>query len=288
VVELKNVLDAGGTVDDFAEAATDPESDGTDIGPGALCLLSEDFDLLLEDFQQAFGLATDDLDGDGVPEAFVLQLVRNIACFQADSSFRDATLNAYDINLTFLEVEAEAAAVADHKEILAVLLFLSQDTKAAVLGILDGNGITLTSDYVVVTCDAGTCFPAETKDVYMVFDETAEGAKALNEPYSASGDLDSDGQSGLQEYQNVMANGGTKEFFARVAAEAAFDGTETVGERCDVSGNDGTNAIDVQLVINAALGLPIDVIFIDIDFNDAVNAVDVQLVINAALGLLTR
>ncbi len=51
---------------------------------------------------------------------------------------------------------------------------------------------------------------------------------------------------------------------------------------CDIS----VNAVDVQLVINEALGLPTDY---DCDVNDdgPVNAVDVQLVINAALGIGT-
>lgn len=55
----------------------------------------------------------------------------------------------------------------------------------------------------------------------------------------------------------------------------------------DVNGNDETNAVDVQLVINAALGLGEDGPN-DLDLNGSVNAVDVQLVINAALGLNNR
>ena len=51
--------------------------------------------------------------------------------------------------------------------------------------------------------------------------------------------------------------------------------------------NDGvTNAVDVQLVINAALGLELPVgVRADRNFSGVVNAVDVQLVINAALGI---
>ncbi|MBI4559322.1 MAG: FG-GAP repeat protein [Candidatus Hydrogenedentes bacterium] len=52
----------------------------------------------------------------------------------------------------------------------------------------------------------------------------------------------------------------------------------------DINGDSEVNAVDVQLVINAALNIPITG---DADINDdgQVNAVDVQLVINAALGL---
>jgi len=49
---------------------------------------------------------------------------------------------------------------------------------------------------------------------------------------------------------------------------------------------DGTvNAVDVQLVINAALGLSIVPYNADINGDGTVNAVDVQQVINAALGI---
>jgi glucose/arabinose dehydrogenase len=53
----------------------------------------------------------------------------------------------------------------------------------------------------------------------------------------------------------------------------------------DVNGDGDVNALDVQLVINAALGLPVTE---QTDLNDdqVTNALDVQLVINAALGLI--
>ena len=53
---------------------------------------------------------------------------------------------------------------------------------------------------------------------------------------------------------------------------------------CDVDGNGFVNAIDVQLVINAALGSD-GSCDCDVDGNGFVNALDVQLVINAALDI---
>ncbi|MBI4558673.1 MAG: hypothetical protein HY706_13920 [Candidatus Hydrogenedentes bacterium] len=53
----------------------------------------------------------------------------------------------------------------------------------------------------------------------------------------------------------------------------------------DVNGDTQVNAVDVQLVINAALGLDTGYNS-DVNGDTQVNAVDVQLVINAALGLL--
>jgi hypothetical protein len=54
--------------------------------------------------------------------------------------------------------------------------------------------------------------------------------------------------------------------------------------RTDVNRDGAVNAIDVQLVINAALGLLVDY-DCDVDEDGTVNAIDVQLVINAALGI---
>ncbi|MBI4559075.1 MAG: carboxypeptidase regulatory-like domain-containing protein [Candidatus Hydrogenedentes bacterium] len=65
------------------------------------------------------------------------------------------------------------------------------------------------------------------------------------------------------------------------AVNFVLDTEATVGDL----NTDGTiNAVDVQLVINAALGLPTGV-NADVNGDLAINAVDVQLVINAALGL---
>ncbi|MBI4560304.1 MAG: carboxypeptidase regulatory-like domain-containing protein [Candidatus Hydrogenedentes bacterium] len=60
---------------------------------------------------------------------------------------------------------------------------------------------------------------------------------------------------------------------------------ERVTTPADINGDSSVNAVDVQLVINAALGINIAPFDADIDRDNTVNAVDVQLVINAALGL---
>ena len=56
---------------------------------------------------------------------------------------------------------------------------------------------------------------------------------------------------------------------------------------CDVNLSGAVDAVDVQLIINAALGLQVDAVYTNIDFDPSgeANAIDVQLVINAALGL---
>ena len=54
------------------------------------------------------------------------------------------------------------------------------------------------------------------------------------------------------------------------------------GPTGDVDGNGHVDAVDVQLVINGALGLPV-AYNTDMNNDNVTNAVDVQLVINAAL-----
>lgn len=53
----------------------------------------------------------------------------------------------------------------------------------------------------------------------------------------------------------------------------------------DINRDGAVNAVDVQLVINAALGIAIAPLNADVDSSGSVNAIDVQLVINAVLGL---
>lgn len=53
---------------------------------------------------------------------------------------------------------------------------------------------------------------------------------------------------------------------------------------CDVDLSGGVDAVDVQLVINAALGLEVTG-QTDVDWNSQTDAVDIQLLVNAALGL---
>ncbi len=54
----------------------------------------------------------------------------------------------------------------------------------------------------------------------------------------------------------------------------------------DVDNSDSVDAVDVQLVINAALSIQVDPSFtVDLDDSGDVNAIDVQLVINAVLGV---
>jgi hypothetical protein len=68
--------------------------------------------------------------------------------------------------------------------------------------------------------------------------------------------------------------------FAWHVAAPPVDGTPG-----DVDGNNDVNAVDIQLVINAALDLSVGQVNPDVNCDNAIDAVDVQLVINAALDI---
>lgn len=67
-----------------------------------------------------------------------------------------------------------------------------------------------------------------------------------------------------------------------LAAWSAYGGT--VPTACDVNGSGAVDAVDVQLTVNAALGLGAAP-GADVDLTGAADAVDIQWVINAALGI---
>jgi hypothetical protein len=116
--------------------------------------------------------------------------------------------------------------------------------------------------YEVVTVSGGVFMPSALKGLslaggYEAFDVVA---KAVDEPYSATGDLDGDGITNLVEYQNIVALGGTPEEFANSANDVMNDGTqlpggEGEGDRplCGASWRDGapiSNGVgDVALLI---------------------------------------
>ena len=81
----------------------------------------------------------------------------------------------------------------------------------------------------------------------------------------------------VSRFENIAAN---------QLVTATKDGlTSILLTATNVNRDSAVNAVDVQLVINAALGLDITPLNADVNNSGATDAVDVQLVINAVLGL---
>jgi hypothetical protein len=294
-----NVVVGGDTVDpntaatyvityDVSDAAGNPAVQATRtviVGePLDLCDVLDESDTLLAQFRSDFGVTSHDLANIDPPyddEAAIELAVTGACPGNGDPDLRDATHTAFDLNRQALVTLAAAnpayPELRANANIIAVLCFLSNSRMVGVRNELEDAGINLSGlTLEAVSCN-GACYPAPTK---------APSAAASTEPYSAEGDFDGDGISNAVEYQNVLAAGGTIDDFALAATDPDRDGTDVgpPGIAGDVNGDTSTNAIDVQLVINEALGIDTGY-SCDINDDGPVNAVDVQLVINAALGI---
>jgi hypothetical protein len=169
-------------------------------------LIQSEFDA----FKNRFGIADVDFDTDGFPEFYALALIKATCSLDAFFELGSATANAFEINSMALENEAQTAELVEYRHALAALMLVSQDTQAAVRSTLSTNGIELSGTYEVVTGIDGAFMPSAVpgkslEEGYLIFDSITKGA---NEPYSATGDFDGDGVSNLDEYTNIVVNGG--------------------------------------------------------------------------------
>ncbi len=147
----------------------------------------------------------EDLAGNGIPDVYALELVRQLGCADEYSALWGATLNAFEINYLTLQYEADADTLTDYHVILAVLLLLDEDTQYALIEHLAEQNIYLTGDYAVVQClSIDNCAPAMDGEhplweQYLIYPPEAEG---LYTPYSASGEVISDGISNVERLDN--------------------------------------------------------------------------------------
>ena len=94
--------------------------------------------------------------------------------------------------------------------------------------------------------------------------------------------------AGVTSYQDANLNPSTT-YFYRVQAFGAGGSSSysnasvtTLSSRCDINSDGQFNILDVQLVVNQALGITAQVS--DINLDGVVNVLDVQLVVNSTLG----
>lgn len=185
-------------------------------------------------FSLDFGLdpLTADLDADGIPDQGALLLFQNMSCGE-ESELRTATHVAYDLNLDAIDDEFAFRSIEDYRELIAALMVVSLDMQSAVTTILADDGVTLLGSYLRVTCTDGECLPDfEEKENPFLLVTT----RATNEPYSGTGDLDQDGTTNIEEYNNVIANGGDITDYAVAAAAHQLDGSSTLERHASNSG----------------------------------------------------
>ncbi len=130
-----------------------------------------------------------------------------------------------------LAAEEAFEELRDFRHALAALLFLSTDMQIAASDALFSEGVVLTGTYEVVTVVSGVFMPSDVKGLSLTEGYTAfdSSMKSENEPYSASGDLDKDGTANVDEYQNILALGGTAQHFAESASDPNNDGSQLPG-----------------------------------------------------------
>ncbi len=171
----------------------------------------------VEAFQAAFAPNTTDLDADGLPEVASVRLLNEAACRDDNPSLQTATVEAYNANLEILDTEAEASAIGELREGLAALLAVGASAQEAVFDALADGGVVLKGAYFAVTCSATTECIAENPLI-----------RAADEPFTGPGDIDGDGVSNAQEFNNVVVVGGTLGVFIVVAFDSTEDGTNLI------------------------------------------------------------
>ena len=132
--------------------------------------------------------------GQRVPERWGIQMVSNVLC-QSNHPWHDSTLQAYANNLAALSAESPAvvAQVEPYKHVLAALLLINQSRQDHFKSLLS------------------------LQNTYDTVRNSSRGT--TDEVLSDEGDLDDDGYSNGEEYDNVVNSGGSLDDFA----EAALD-----------------------------------------------------------------
>jgi len=137
--------------------------------------------------------------GDTIPERWAVAMVWTVLC-NFDHPHRDATFAAYIANIAALENEQASIAtqVDPYKHILAALLLVNQNRQNHFKTLLGLEGV-----YEVVHSPAR-----------LISDEV----------FSDDGDLDGDGVSNVEEYDNVIESGGSIDDFAEATSDPNLKG----------------------------------------------------------------
>lgn len=232
------------------------EGDGEGAGEAsALCDSVAQLEAQLDLFRQIFGITSEDIDLDDIPENYILALMAEVGC-NLTGSLSTATQTAFAFNYEQLLAEANLQATDGVREVVAALLLVSTSMQTAIFDIFGMAGAPLANEYVVVECDGASCMPQPAKangvDVFV------NDAKGVVEPYSRDADLDGDGLTNYEEYETVIADGGTPQDYARAASDGLIAGEEPPTGGCGglTSSRTAANGLtDLLLVLIVMLTL---------------------------------
>lgn len=215
------------------------------IPPESPCADFDAIDTSLQTFQDMFFAGLNDIDADMILDTAMFELIEIFCMRGIDESLPFSADTAYDLNLDAFDDEASAVPLQSFREVIALLMTMSQAMQTNVRAAMFANGTPLTGSYSTVTCtDTENCLPEFVEDPDL---RNLRALRGPNEPYSAQGDPDGDGLTNLEEYQNVIAMGGEDSDFALAASSELLDGTSGI----DTSNSGGC------MIATATYGTPL-------------------------------
>ncbi len=195
----------------------------------------------LSSLQEAYAFP-EDIDGDGLPEAASMALLRESSCGGVEDGFDEAITNAYLVNRAGVESEFEVYDTGEwvpYQRSLASLRLISRTMGVYLNAAFAPFDVEMFDFYVSVSCVDGLCEPADAR---------GSVARAADEPFAGEGDPDEDGVTNAQEWANVLARGGSEREFAVSALDASNDGST------EVSFSNGSSSC---FIATAAYGTPL-------------------------------
>ncbi|HIA48252.1 MAG TPA: hypothetical protein EYN96_09880 [Candidatus Hydrogenedentes bacterium] len=189
---------------------------------------------IFDQYEQArsdnFG-SDNDLDDDGLVDRASLSLIEAVACTGPNNDLKNATETAFAFNLDVIDMEARIADLADSRLLIAAMMVIGADmqTRLEAAFVVVESEVTvplLTGSYATVQCIGADCTPDPVAlGQIQVFSSVT---RAVDEPYTAEGDLDLDGFDNLTESNNVKAQNGFTSDFVAAATSSTLNGTEAL------------------------------------------------------------